>query len=180
VSGTDHEIQVDLGTQALATGGPQLISVVARAADGDNLYMAELSIATSAAITLTIRKRVAGVETQLGTYTTTLTHTAFTFYRLRFQVIGTALKARVWTASGTDPVGWQIEVTDSSLTTGSNVGCRSVRQTANTNANLIVQWDNVRVLNPQTFTVIRSINGVTKTHSAGADLRLAYPAYASL
>jgi len=180
VSGTDHEIQVDLGTQALATGGPQLISVVARAADGDNLYMAELSIATSAAITLTIRKRVAGVETQLGTYTTTLTHTAFTFYRLRFQVIGTALKARVWTASGTDPVGWQIEVTDSSLTTGSNVGCRSVRQTANTNANLIVQWDNVRVLNPQTFTVIRSINGVTKTHSAGTDLRLAYPAYASL
>jgi hypothetical protein len=179
-NGTDFDVTVDTGTAALATGGPQLTSVVARATDGDNLYMAQLSISTAAVITLTIRKRVATVETQLGTYTTTLTHTAFAFFRLRFQVIGSALKARVWSASGTDPVGWQIEVTDTALTTGSNVGCRSVRQTANTNANLVVQWDNFELLNPQTHTVIRSINGVTKTHSAGADLRLAYPAYTSL
>lgn len=180
VSGTDHEVEVSVGTAALATGGPQLVSVVARAADGDNLYMAQLSIATSAAITLSIRKRVAGVETELDTYTTALTHTAFTFYKLRLQVIGTSVKARTWTASGTDPVGWQVEATDSSLTTGSNVGCRSVRQTANTNANLVVSWDNFTTYNPQTFTVIRSINGVVKTHSTGADTRLAYPAYTAL
>lgn len=180
VSGVDHLVQVDMGSAALATGGPQLISVVARATDGDNLYMAQLSIATTAVMTLTIRKRVGGVETELATYTTALTHSAFAFYRLRFMVHGTALKARVWAASGLDPVGWQIETTDSSLTSGSNVGCRSVRQTANTNAGLIVQWDNFELLNPQTMTVTRSVNNVVKTHSSGADLRLANPAVISL
>lgn len=180
VSGTDFDITVDTGTAALATGGPQLTAVVARATDGDNLYMAQLSISTAQVITLTVRKRVAAVETQIATFTTRLTHAAFAFYRLRFQVIGTALRARVWLASGTDPVGWQIDTTDSSLTTGSNVGCRSVRDATNTNANLIVQWDNFELLTPQTFTVIRSINGVVKTHAAGADTRLAYPAYVAL
>jgi hypothetical protein len=33
---------------------------------------------------------------------------------------------------------------------------------------------------PQVFTVTRSINGVVKTHSTGADVRLAYPTYVSL
>jgi hypothetical protein len=33
---------------------------------------------------------------------------------------------------------------------------------------------------PQTFTVTRSINGVVKSHSAGEDVRLAYPTYVSL
>lgn len=33
---------------------------------------------------------------------------------------------------------------------------------------------------PQTFTVTRSVNGVVKTHSTGADVRLAYPTYVSL
>ncbi|WP_405695303.1 hypothetical protein OHA99_09450 [Streptomyces coelicoflavus] len=33
---------------------------------------------------------------------------------------------------------------------------------------------------PQTFTVVRSVNGVTKAHAAGADVRLATPNYAAL
>ncbi|MFJ5915040.1 carbohydrate binding domain-containing protein [Streptomyces ardesiacus] len=33
---------------------------------------------------------------------------------------------------------------------------------------------------PQTFTVIRSVNGVSKGHAAGADVRLATPTYAAL
>ncbi|MCZ4511586.1 hypothetical protein O3Q52_26025 [Streptomyces sp. ActVer] len=179
ISGTDALLQADIATAALATGGPQLVSLAARAVDGDNCYLAQLSISTAQVITLSIRKRAAGVETELGSYTTRLTHSAFAFFRLQFQVIGSALKARVWPVAGMAP-GWQIEVTEGALTSGSNVGCRSVRQTANTNANLIVSWDNVELLSPQTFTVIRSINGVTKTHTASADLRLAYPAYTSL
>ena len=33
---------------------------------------------------------------------------------------------------------------------------------------------------PQTFTVVRSANGVVKAHSAGADVRLARPTYFGL
>ncbi|WP_405543942.1 hypothetical protein OG478_22810 [Streptomyces phaeochromogenes] len=180
VAGADHDVLVSVATFALATGGPQLVSVVARAADGDNCYMAQLSVSTSQTITLTLRKRVAGVETELATVTTSLVHSAFAFFRLRLQVIGAELKARVWPAGGTEPVGWQVTATDSSLTTGGNVGCRSVRQTANTNAALVVAWDNVQLLNPQAFRVARSQNGVVKAQVADAPVRLAFPAIAPL
>lgn len=180
VSGADFDVQADIATAALAAGGPQLVSVVARAADGDNTYMAQLSISTTQTITLTLRKRVAGVETQLATFTTSLVHSAFAFFRVRFQVIGTQLRARVWSASAPDPRGWQVTATDSSLTAGSNVGLRSVRQTANSNANLVVSFDNVQLLNPQRFIVGRAVNGISKGHAAGTDVRLAYPTIVAL
>jgi hypothetical protein len=179
-AGTDHDVQADIATAALATGGPQLVAVVARATDGDNLYMGQLSISTTQTITLTLRKRVAGTETQLATVTTTLTHAAFAFFRVRLQVVGTELKARVWPAAAEEPLGWQVTASDSSLTTGGSIGCRSVRQTANTNAGLVVSWDNVQLLGPQAFSVERSVNGVVKAHAAGSAVRLAHPAPASL
>lgn len=180
VAGTDHDVWADIATAALATGGPQLVSVVARATDDANLYMAQLSISTTQVITLTLRKRVAGVETQLDTFTTSLTHSAFTFYRLRLQVSGSKLRARVRQASAAATGNWQVSATDTSLTTGSNVGMRSVRQTANSNANLVVSFDNMQLLNPQRFTVERSYNGIIKAHSAGSDVLLAKPAIRAL
>ncbi|MCR3732182.1 hypothetical protein FHS35_009100 [Streptomyces umbrinus] len=180
VAGTDHDVVVSVATFALATGGPQLVAVVARATDGDNAYMAQLSVSTTQTITLTLRKRMGGAETQLATVVTTLAHSAFAFFRVRLQVIGAELKARVWPAGGTEPVGWQVTATDSSLTTGGNVGCRSVRQTANTNAGLVVAWDSVQLLNPQAVNVARSQNRVIKPHTSGAPVRLAFPAITSL
>lgn len=180
VAGADHDVQVDVATFALATGGPQLVAVVARAADGDNCYMGQLSISTTQTITLTLRKRVGGVETELATTTTSLTHSAFAFFRLRLQVIGDRLQARVWPAGGTEPGGWQVTATDTALTAGSNVGCRSVRETANTNADLVIGWDNVALHNPQQFIVERSVNGVVKPHAADGPVRAAHPAIAPL
>lgn len=180
VAGADHDVQVDVASFALATGGPQLVALVARATDGDNAYMAQLSISTTQTITLTLRRRVGGAETQLATVATTLTHSAFAFFRVRLQVIGDQLRARVWPAGGTEPLGWQVVATDSSLTAGAHVGCRSVRQTANTNVGLVVAWDNVQLLNPQAFSVARSQNGVVKAHAADLPVRLAHPAIAPL
>lgn len=180
VGSSDCDLRVDVATGALATGGPQLVAVAGRATDGDNLYMAQLTINTSGSIVLTVRKRVAGVETQLATYTTPLTHSAFTFYRVRLQIVGTLVQARVWVASGKEPSVWQVSATDSSLSGGLLAGCRSVRQTANTNANLVASWDNVQVLNPQAMTVTRSVNGIVKSHTAGTAVGLARPAVRAL
>ncbi|MFC8199950.1 carbohydrate binding domain-containing protein [Streptomyces sp. NPDC057298] len=179
-SGTNFEVQADLATFSTATGGPQFVAVVARATDPDNLYMCQLEFTTTQGVTLSIRKRVRGAETQLGTYATGLTHGAFTFYTVRFQVIGTSLKARVWQRGTADPKAWQLSVTDSSLTTGSLVGLRSVRQTANTNGTLIVGFDNFELPNPQTFRVLRSRNKIVKPQKTGADVRLAYPTIVAL
>ncbi|CAM5588930.1 hypothetical protein [Streptomyces purpurascens] len=171
----DVDLYVDLAASALVTGASVFTGPVLRAVDNNNLYQCRLEITTTAGILLTVRKRVAGAETQLATYTSTLTHVAGTFYRVRFQVIGTALKAKVWLATDREPDLWQIEVTDTSLTAAASIGVRSFRNTGNTNTGLETRFDNVRLANPQTWTVRRSRNGVIKPQTAGTDVRLATP-----
>jgi hypothetical protein len=78
-------------------------------------------------------------------------------------------------------VEWQTSASDTSLTAAGSVGVRSILSSANTNTlPVTVSFDNFTVLNPQTLTVTRSLNGVVKTHQAGQDLRLAAPSYVAL
>jgi hypothetical protein len=178
-SGTDHDVRMSVSTSAAAAGGDQYAAAVARAIDEANLYMAQLQFSTSGAVTLTLRKRVASVESILGTWSGGVgaTHTAFGKFFIRLQVRGSTLRCRAWAAATAEPGPWQIIATDTSLTTGTAVGARSVRTASNTNANLLVNWDDFELLNPQTFTVTRSINGVSKSHVAGTDVRLVQPVY---
>jgi hypothetical protein len=173
----DFDIYCDIATSALATGASLNGAVMARVSDSNNLYMARLEFTTANAIILTIRERAAGVEAALGSsYTTGLTHVAGTYYRVRFQGSGTTLRAKVWPV-GTTEDEWQVTTTDSTLTAAGSIGCRSIASTGNTNVNPVVSFDNFELVNPQIFTVTRSVNGVTKTHSSGASISLANPMY---
>jgi len=176
----DVDLYVDVATSALAAGASLFTGPIVRATDNNNHYMARVELTTSATIALTVRKRVSGAETSLGSYNSTLTHTAGTFYRVRFQVIGTALKAKIWAASGREPDLWQIEVTDTSITAANSIGTRSFRNTGNTNTGVEMRFDNLRIVNPQAFTVTRAVNGITKAHTAGTDVRLATPTVIAL
>ncbi|WP_329597757.1 hypothetical protein OIE43_18795 [Streptomyces pseudovenezuelae] len=177
--GADHDVRLSVSTDQAATGGDQYVAAVARATDETNLYMAQLQFSTSGAVTLTLRKRVASVESILGTWSGGVgaSHTAFGKFYIRLQVKGSTLRCRAWSASTPEPGMWQIIATDTSLTTGTAVGARSVRTSSNTNANLLANYDDFELLNPQTFTVTRGINGVSKSHAAGTDVRLARPIY---
>lgn len=175
----DFDIYCDITTAALSAGSSQFAGVLARFTDADNLYEARVEFTTGNAINLTVRKRVATVETQLGTFSAPLTHAAGTYVRVRFQGSGTALKAKIWQAGSAEP-GWAIEVTDSSLTTAGSLGVKSVRNAGNTNANADIRFDNYQLVNPQTFTVTRSTNGIVKSQTAGTDVRLAAPAIVPL
>jgi hypothetical protein len=178
--GPDVDLYVDVSASALATGASLFTGPIARAVDNNNHYMARLELLTTGGITLTVRKRVAGTETSLGSYTSTLTHVTGAWYRVRFQVIGSSLRAKVWAATEVEPGLWQIEVTDSSLTAAARVGTRSFRNTGNTNTSVQLRFDNFRLAAPQRFTVQRAVNGVTKPHPAGTDVRLAHPAIVAL
>lgn len=46
------------------------------------------------------------------------TYVEGTTYKARFRVVGTALKGKVWAASGIEPGSWGLEVTDATYTTG--------------------------------------------------------------
>ena len=176
----DVDVVASVTTSATATGASLFGGPTARYADSDNLYMARVEFTTGNAVLLDVRKRVAAVESSLGTYTSPITHVAGTFVRVRLQISGSTILAKVWPASGVEPLHWHVGVTDTSLTTSAFVGCRSIAASGNTNVNPQVRYDNVEVLNPQTFTVVRSVNGIVKAQAAGADVRLAQPAIVAL
>ncbi|MEU5094951.1 hypothetical protein [Streptomyces sp. NPDC020996] len=177
----DVDVVVDVATSVLAAGGPHYVGPVARFTDGNNSYYARASFQTDQTISLVLQKRVGGTQTDITSVAVPYTHAAGTFYRLRFQVIGSALRAKLWTAGGPEPVEWQATATDTALTAAGSVGVRSILSSANTNTlPVTVSYDNFAVLNPQTFTVTRSINGVTKSHPAGQSLSLANPVYVAM
>lgn len=176
----DFDAYTSLTTSAAATGGFLSGGITGRYADSDNLYMARVAFNTTNTLTLTIRKRVAAVESELGTLSLPDAYTAGTYVRMRFQVIDSTLRAKAWLVGNPEPGSWQIETTDTSLATSSFIGARSISSSSNTNVNPEIRYDNFEVVSPQTMTVTRSVNGVTKSHSAGADVRLAYPAVTAL
>lgn len=165
---------VDLQASALATGASLCGGLVARYTDASNFYMARLEFTTAQAAILSVRKMVAGVETQLGTFTLAALHAATTDFRIRFDLSGTTLRARAWPTGMPEPAVWQVSVTDSALSSG-GLGVRSIALTGNTNVNPVVSYDNFVSENPVTMTVTRSVNGVVKAQSSLADVRLYQP-----
>jgi hypothetical protein len=178
----DADIYCDITTSALATGDSLYGAVTARMLDASNMYMCRAEFTTSNTIVVTVRKMIADVQTQLGvTYTLPFTHVAGSFIRVRFQVRGTALRAKAWRVGDQEPGAWHIDTTDSAITAANQIGTRSIRSTGNTNAATVaIQYDNVEVINPQTYTVTRSANRVVKAQTSGAAVALAYPAYTAL
>ena len=84
---------------------------VLRWTDGNDWYKAYID-----GKNLVMQKKVAGITTTLATVP--FAATAATLYTIHFRVVGSTLTANVWAASGTEPAGWMITVTDSSLTSG--------------------------------------------------------------
>jgi hypothetical protein len=84
---------------------------VLRWTDGNNWYKAYID-----GQNLVLQKKVAGTTTVVGTVP--FAAAAGTAYTIHFRVVGSTLTANVWAASGPEPSGWMITVTDTSLTSG--------------------------------------------------------------
>jgi hypothetical protein len=174
MTGGYFDIRADLATDRLAVGGDIILYLVGRFTDVNNYYMANVGFSTNQAVSLTIRRAVAGTETHLaGGIVSGLRHAANTRFQVRFKGDGPLLRAKIWTGL-IEPDGWDVTVTDTALTTGA-VGMRSLA-TGGYSGTLpvVASYDNVQV-HPQTMTVTRAVNGVSKTHTAGEDVRLATP-----
>lgn len=178
----DFDVYCDITTSALATGDSLFGAVTARMENSDNFYMVRLAFTTANQIVAQMLRSSGGLQFQIGdNYTLPDTHVAGTFVRVRFQGIGSSFKAKVFMAAASEPSAWNITGTDTAHSSAFNFGTRSIRITGNTNAATVeIQYDNYTVVLPQTFTMTRSINSVTKSQSAGADIRLATPTITSL
>lgn len=180
--GSDFDIKATVSSSVLATGGSHFAYLVARLSGGTSqCYQARIEFTTAAAVNLLISRRVASSDVTIASTTTSLTHTAGGRFYLRFQVTGSRLRAKVWLASASEPSEWTLSTTDTTITTGTGVGVRSLLASTNTNVLPVTfNWDAFELNNVQTITATRSVNSVVKTHAAGDAVTMASPAIRAL
>ena len=84
---------------------------VLRWTDGNDWYKAYIDGAN-----LVLQKKVAGSAAVLASVP--FAAAAGTSYTMHFRVVGSTLTANVWPSSGSEPAGWMITATDSSIASG--------------------------------------------------------------
>jgi hypothetical protein len=129
----DVNVRTDLSLNIVPAGAGVDAHVLTRVAATNIFYSARLFINIGGAMSLSLRKRISGVESQLATFATGLTYVANTIYRIRFSVQGQDLMARIWLASTEEPSSWQVTASDPDLTGPDDVGLRTFIRTGVTN-----------------------------------------------
>jgi hypothetical protein len=153
---TDVTVQASVTIPVVPTGNAITARVAGRLADVNNYYEAQVFVGTSGAVTLAITKRVAGTGSTLASVALSETHSAGNTWHIKLDVAGSALSAKAW-KSATEPDDWQVETTDTSLTTGTQVAALARRETGNTNGTVNIDFDNLVVESPATTLATANI-----------------------
>jgi hypothetical protein len=147
IGSPDFDVTAQLGVvgNMLATSTARTY-VGGRFTDAANNYAAFIQqVQSTGAIVLAIEKTVAGVVSNLIVVTSTLAIDGGARVNVRFMGSGQLLKVKAWALSDPQPLGWDIETSDTSLTTGNRagVGGQSRGLTGNT-----IGVDNLRITVP--------------------------------
>jgi hypothetical protein len=173
---TDHRVRFTASVPVVPTGAAITVRAAVRLVDSSNYYEAQLSFATTGAVTLQLFQRVAGSGASItSAITLPDTHSAGNSWLIEADASGTTISGKAWKSTGTEPGGYPLTVIDTDLTAGTRVGVLFRRETSNTNGSQNIDFDNVTVANPQTFTVTRSVNGVSKAQAASTAVNLYHP-----
>lgn len=170
----DLELRVSVLCSAVATGGNLNGGVRWRSVDNNNTYRLNLAFETGSTVDATLMRVVAGTPTTLATASNIVTYGGGSSVHVRIGMHGTDMRAKVWTGS-VEPADWTLSASDATYTSGL-IGCRAAQSAGNTNVNPTISFDNLEVLNPQTFTVTRNADGADKALPAGSQVRLWTPA----
>jgi hypothetical protein len=98
-------------TGSLSSFSNSNFGAVLRWTDGNNWYKAYIDGSS-----LIMQKKVNGVTTILARVP--FSATAGSSYSIHFRAVGSTLTANVWAASGSEPSGWMVTASDSTLTSG--------------------------------------------------------------
>jgi hypothetical protein len=159
---TDHDTTYTWITPAaVPTGtGPFSDGALARYTDASNYYFAHVDVNVGNTVTLRIRKRVLGANSNISdTVTLPVTHAGNNQYLIRIAVCGPSIKAKAWVSTVTEP-DWMLSATDFDLTTGTRTGQRSILDPGVTNGLPVVwQFDNLVTIVSQPFRLYRVVGG---------------------
>ncbi|WP_051338591.1 hypothetical protein [Streptomyces flavidovirens] len=174
----DCEVRCRMSAGQVSTGSSMLPAVLLRYVNGSDYYRARLHFGTSGAMYASVTRGTTQVG---GTTTLSYTYAAGTEFEVRVLLTGHRVQMRVWPVGTEEPTVWHHEgtVTTNTIASGA-VGVTASAFAENTNVNPQARFDSFQVVNPQRFTVTRSVNGIAKAHPAGTDVRLAQPTIVAL
>lgn len=128
---SDYEVLARVRVNNATNGGWKLLARASGASGSEDGYFADVFNGS----TLRIGKWVAGAFSSLASVS--FSYSADTYYWMRFRVEGTALKVRIWTGRPEDePEIWDINTTDSSLTTSGWAGMFGTTSNADFDVNI--------------------------------------------
>lgn len=131
----DQDIVATVAVDRLASGDSFFTGPVARHTDASNYYWSRGTFTPTGTVQLAIRRRLAGVETGIGSVITLpFGYVAGQRFRIRLRVVGQDIYARMWPESVAETEDWTVRVTDSALTLAGSVGVRSLVGSASTAA----------------------------------------------
>jgi PKD repeat protein len=153
---TSTDLGVTLALDKQGGGSGAYLGAVARRLATGEHYRAELRIASTGSVQLSLlRVSSTGGETAVVPATTVpgLTHAAGNRLRLRVQAVGTSptqLRAKVWRAGTTEPTTWLVSGSDSTaaLQAAGRVGLTTYLSSSATNAPITVAVDDFVAVTP--------------------------------
>lgn len=158
---TDHDFTIQwISPAATPTGGNFQPGVIARFVDASNFYCAQLDVAPSGTVTLTLFKRVLAVNTTLAVATLATTHAGSAVYGIRIAACGNQISAKAWNSTVSEPE-WMVTAVDNDLALGTRAGTRSILGAGVTNVLPVVwQYDNMVTIVGDPVRLFRVVNGV--------------------
>lgn len=142
VAHSDVDVTVRFQHGATPVGGNVNYRAFARAqGDNQNGYLGNVNVDTSNAVLLGINAVVGGtVGPNLGADTAAGTLTVGSWYWIRFQLVGSTLRVKLWADGTGEPSTWALSVVDTTYASGTGVGVHGRANAGNTNLPSVL-WD---------------------------------------
>lgn len=156
----DITIDCSLSFTDVTGGGIEPANLILRWQSSVDYYLVRVAIDTSENITIDLKRNITGGTEALlsAAVDTGYNHSSSQTLRVRGQIEGSTIRAKVWPASGSEPADWQVSAVDDNLTGTGSVGVRSGVATGNSNTKPIVfSYDNLKVRHPRFTGEISSV-----------------------
>lgn len=177
---TDQILTFTVPVVAAGPGGWLVYGLIARYQDPTNCYNARAEFKETGKWGIALYRGIGPSEVflqgaELDTYK------AGDQFTLRLKLSGTRLLADLWKKYTDQPVVWRLDVQDTAITGNGDAGVFANLLLGNTNTlPVTATFDRYEITNPQTFTVTRAVNGISKPLPVGSDVRILHPAIVAL
>ena len=149
--GPDFDVQADVTMVSSVSSGTLRGGLMGRLTNGSNFYRAEWRTDTTGEVnSFNILSNIAGVGTTLINLADIpgLVGGPGSTNTIRFMGAGSTLKAKIWRTGSPEPDNWDLEITDTGLTTGNEAGVSAL---SSPDTGVTIGFSNLLITPPRFF-----------------------------